>query len=447
MNFIFVSPFDLVTERFWGPTLRIYMLAKELNRMGHEAYLLGPPPYNRPKPTMLNGVPLLYFKDVLYRYPYPDKEQKAVSKEQPARFKIPLLLLKRTLQLRGMIKKIRPDFLIINRANVDTAYPVLFNHFWKSIPLIYHWDDIEGLHGFCSSFRLPLAYQLFCSANETSMSRLANVTVVASDFIRNFSRNIGVPENRIFYAPTVADTELFHPELNGSEVRKRYGLDGKKVLLYVGNLFSGNGVKVENIVYAAALLKEKVSEIKVMILGDGDLVRKDGKDGPLIRLTRELGLEDTIIFTGNIPYSQVPTYVAASDLCLALFPINVITLAKSPLKVYEYMAAGKPVVVRAVGECVRCVRHGETGFLVYSDDPVEYSRTIGTVLENEHLLKQTGQAARRDVETTFSWQNSARVLLQAASRAKEVQHTHSKFIKKKKHLAHSPCESQKAWTD
>lgn len=437
MKFIFVSPFDLVTERLWGPTLRLFMLARELNKLGHTSYLMGPPPFNRPKPSTLNGVPLLFFKHAFYRYPYPDNEKKKIAKEQPSKYLLPILILKRTFQLWRMIGKLKPDFLIVNRANVDTAYPVLLNHLLRGIPLIYDWDDIEGLHGFCSSHRSPLAYQLFYTANETSFGRLANVTVIASKFLQDFCRDIGVSDDRIFYAPTVADTEMFNPGVDGLKIRKRYQLEGKKVLLYLGNLLSGNGVRVENVIHAAAILKKNIPDLRILLLGDGDLVVKEGKDGFLVRLVNELNLGENVIFTGGVPYNQVPDYIAASDLCLALFPVNVITLAKSPLKVYEYMAAGKPVVARAVGECARCIKDGKTGFLVYSDDPIEYARVIGSALENENLLKQVGGSARREVENIFSWKHSARTLLEASARAKDIQKTHSWLTKTKKRPIHS----------
>ena len=96
------------------------------------------------------------------------------------------------------------------------------------------------------------------------------------------------------------------------------------------------------------------------------------------------------------------------------------------------MAAGKPVVARAVGEISKCVRNKKTGLLVYSDDPAEYADVIKGAVRDRALLHQMGENARKDIEENFTWTHSAKVLANAAEKAKFIQATHSKFFSRLK---------------
>ena len=408
-----ISPFDLVVKRLWGPTVRLHSLAKELGREGHRVVLAGPPPFDGLKPPVLDGVSLHYFRRPFYRYCYPDDDKAAERKKINRRIRVPLVLWSRFLEIMGLIRKHRIDILYVNRAYLDTAYPSFAAHLLNRVPIIYDWDDIEGLHGFATSFGQPLWLQLLDTFNEVLFPRLADATVVASRYLQEFALRIGVRENRLLYAPTVADSDIFRPDIEGAEIREKYGLQKKKVLLYCGNLMEGSGVKVENVIHTLKILLQKDRDFSLIVIGDGDLLSQNGKKGHLTELVDVLGISESVIFTGGIPYALVPKYVASADLCLALFPVSLITMAKSPLKVYEYMAAGKPVIARDVGELSLCIIDGETGLLVYSDKPAEYAAKIMDIFSGEGVLERMGRNARILIEKQFNWKNSADMVIKA----------------------------------
>jgi glycosyltransferase involved in cell wall biosynthesis len=413
MNILMISPFDLVVKRLWGPTIRLHSLAKELDKMGHNVILAGPPPFHGERPARLDGVNLYYFKKPFHRYYYPPDGKEAERKKHNRRFLIPLIMFGRLLEIMKLIKRNRIEVLYVNRAFLESAYPCFAAHIFKRIPIIYDWDDLEGLHGFTTSFRQPLWLQLFETFNEVLFTRIADATVVASNYLRDFALRLGTDINNIFYVPTVADSDKFHPDIDGSEIRTRYGMKDKKVLFYCGNLMENNGVKVENILYTLNILLKKEASFVLLIVGNGDLLEKNGGKGKLRELADVLGISEHVVFTGGIPYSVVPLYLAASDLCLALFPVNVITMAKSPLKVYEYMAAGKPVIARDVGELSFSIIDGETGLVVYSDNPEEYAEKILDAFSSDGLLNSIGENARRLIEDRFNWKKSADIVINA----------------------------------
>jgi glycosyltransferase involved in cell wall biosynthesis len=419
MNILMISPFDLVTSRLWGPTIRLHSLAKELKGMGHKVLLAGPPPFAMVMPPTLDGIDLYYFRRALHRYNYPDDGRQQERKKINRRSRIPWVLLSRCIEIWKLASKFRADVLYVNRAFPDTAYPAFFVHTLKNIPIVCDWDDLEGIHGFSTAFRQPIRTQLFETFNEVFFPFWADATVVASSYLREFAENLRVQSDKLFLAPTVSDSVLFHPSVDGKSIRTRFGLTDKKVLLYAGNLCKGNGVKVENILYTLKFLVEKDPSFSLLVVGDGDLIKNNGKKGILIELAESLRITEHVIFTGGIPYRDMPKYVAAADACLALFPVNLITMSKSPLKVYEYMAAGKPVFARDVGELSRCIIDDETGILVYTDRPEEYAGRILDVFSKTDHIKKIGDNARRIIEDQFNWKSSAGIVLKACEKARD----------------------------
>ena len=407
MNIILVSPFDLYVSRLWGPTMRLHCLAKELCKMGHRAVLAGPRPKLGETPALLDGVPLHYFAARLHRYPYNDGSK---SRKR----NLPGVIARRSAELLALIRRQRVDVLICNRAFPETAYPCYAAHLLSGVPLICDWDDIEGLHGFSTAARNRLSRQLFETVNEVLFPRLADATVVSSRYIEQFATQINTDPSRLFYAPTVADGERFHPGVSGEEIRKRYGLQGRKVLLYSGNLMKSNGIQLQNVIVTMKRLVAEDPDYRLLIVGGGDLIKdRYGAKGELLLLTERFQLTDHVIFTGSVPSTEVARHLAAADVCLALFPINVITMSKSPLKAYEYMAAGRAMIAREIGELQHCVVDGETGRLVRSDNPEEYVQVIQQLFSEPERIREMGEAARRLFERRFTWAHSAEVVVQA----------------------------------
>lgn len=419
MNILMISPFDLVVDRLWGPTIRLHSLAKELNRRGHKVILAGPPPFTGPRPEILDQVALHYFKRPFHRYEYPADGRERERLDHNLRRNIPLVLVSHWLEMMKLVYREKIEVIYINRAYLDTALPAFVAHLLTRVPLVCDWDDLEGLHGFTTSFRQPLKIQIFSTVSELLLPHFSAATVVASRYLGSLAENTGTRPERIHYAPSVADDGLFHPGVDGGAVRARLGLEGRKVLLYCGNLSHGNGVKVENILYTLKNLLDRDPGFALVVVGDGDLLNRGGKKGPLVQLAQQLGIADQVVFTGGVPYREVPQYIAAADMCLALFPVNVITMCKSPLKVYEYMACGKAVVARDVGEISHCIDNGKSGILVHSDDPAEYSDKIARAFADRAYLKTLGLNARKAIEEKFSWSRSADTALVACRLARK----------------------------
>jgi glycosyltransferase involved in cell wall biosynthesis len=136
-----------------------------------------------------------------------------------------------------------------------------------------------------------------------------------------------------------------------------------------------------------------------MILGSGSELRS------LKMFAYELGIGEKVIFTDFIPHADIPQYIAAADICVAPFCDNEVTRCKSPLKIVEYLASGKPIVASDVGEARNMV-HG-VGLLVESGKPAALAEGILELARNEKLRSDMAVAARQRAETKYNWEYSA----------------------------------------
>ncbi|HWR25279.1 MAG TPA: glycosyltransferase family 4 protein [Methanosarcina sp.] len=217
----------------------------------------------------------------------------------------------------------------------------------------------------------------------------------------SLEKNYNIPGEKIVVISNGANTSLFKP-LSQETCRKELGLDLKvPFICFVGNLAPWQGV--EYLVKAAPLILSQSPECRFLIVGDG--VMKD----ELIKLSRELGVENRFIFTGVIAYHRVPLYINASDVCAApfIFARNA-KIGLSPLKLYEYMACGKPVVASNISGVADALEASEGGISIPPEDPIALAEAILELLKNPDLKTKLGSKGLSYVTENYSWYSVAK---------------------------------------
>ncbi len=212
----------------------------------------------------------------------------------------------------------------------------------------------------------------------------------------NLEKVYNIPEEKIVVVSNGANTSLFKP-LEQETCRKMLGLNLEiPYICFVGNLAPWQGV--EYLVKAAPYILSKFPECRFLIVGDG--VMKDN----LFKLSRELGVEDRFIFTGVIAYDRVPLYINASDTCTApfIFARNA-KIGLSPLKLYEYMACGKPVVASNISGVSDVLEASGGGIIVLPENPEALAEGILKLLENPGLRTKLGSKGLSYVTEHYSW--------------------------------------------
>ena len=171
---------------------------------------------------------------------------------------------------------------------------------------------------------------------------------------------------------------------------------GKKVIGYVGIMGIQDGVDV--LLRAFGVLKNELGreDFLGVLIGNGPSV------DDLKQLTRELGLEENVVFTGLVPFEEVPSYVAGFDICTTPDPINDYNNSCTTIKTMEYMALSKPTVSYKTIE--NCTTAADSASYVDSDcDPALFAKAIERLMDDPDLCQKLGQAGRERIESGLTW--------------------------------------------
>jgi glycosyltransferase involved in cell wall biosynthesis len=228
---------------------------------------------------------------------------------------------------------------------------------------------------------------------------------VASHSIWEKCMRLGVRHTEVFFAPVGGDPQRFQKEdVDEYPVRSQYNLR-ERVVTYIGQL---NGAQYADLFLkmAAILIKEK-PEISFFVVGSGyrflDLMKE----------AEELGLTEHVIFTGAVPHEKIPAFLKVSDVCVAAFEDTPQTRTKSPLKICEYLAAGKAIVASEIAEVTNMLDNGRCGVLVNPGDPMALASGVSRVLDDPALKAELEKNARHQAEVRFNWTNTARNIISA----------------------------------
>jgi glycosyltransferase involved in cell wall biosynthesis len=211
-----------------------------------------------------------------------------------------------------------------------------------------------------------------------------------------------IDRRRVLEVEWGADTTAFHPPPNGTPPFPR---DPSQLLcVFAGAFRSWHGVA--HLTSALARLHAAGDRrFSAILIGDGP---------ERAAVERDVRGVSGVTFTGAVPHADLPRYLAAADIGVAPFdPLRHQALQLgfywSPLKVFEYMASGLPVVAPRLPRLSRLIEHGREGWLYDPDDPRGLDKALVT-LADATLRARLGAAARDRAVTEFSWQAHCRKL-------------------------------------
>jgi glycosyltransferase involved in cell wall biosynthesis len=180
------------------------------------------------------------------------------------------------------------------------------------------------------------------------------------------------------------------------------------VVGFVGTLKPWHGLEV--LVEAAALLKAQGLQFSMLLVGDGP------ERAALETALAERGLAAQVELTGAVDPAEIPGLLARMDVAVAPYP-DLEDFYFSPLKVMEYMAAGRAVVASRIGDIDGLVRHGETGLLCPPGDAAALAEALARLIRNPAQRTRLGRAARSHAMAELGWSSVAqRVLALAGER-------------------------------
>jgi glycosyltransferase involved in cell wall biosynthesis len=222
-------------------------------------------------------------------------------------------------------------------------------------------------------------------------------TIVVSTPLRDYLESIGVPRGHCVVMPNGVDPRHFTPQPKNASLLAQLGIpDGAVVIGFTGVLRAWHGLDL--LVQAFEQLVSSGRNAFLLIVGDGNY------RPTLERLVSELGLQGKVAVTGRVPHAEVPNYVGLFDV--AASPRA--TFYASPMKVLEYMALGKAVVVPGTQNFLDMIDAGVNGLIFADGDARALAATLLDVCDTPGLCRSLGERARAKVERRLNWEWNAR---------------------------------------
>lgn len=234
---------------------------------------------------------------------------------------------------------------------------------------------------------------------ERLLTREADCVVVNSPGFVAHMHTLGA--RRVEIVANGADPAMFDPTDNGETFRDAHGLADKFVVLYAGAHGLSNDLEV--VLEAARLLLGTSAQI--VLVGDG----KD--KAALMKHASELGLIN-LSFVAPAPKREMPGVLAAADACLAILKPLAEYRTTYPNKVFDYMAAGRPVLLAIDGVIRQVVDAAACGLFVQPGDPAALASAVRTLAADPARARQMGQNGRAFLEAQFSREVIATRLLE-----------------------------------
>jgi glycosyltransferase involved in cell wall biosynthesis len=229
----------------------------------------------------------------------------------------------------------------------------------------------------------------------------ADLTIVNSPgFIQHVEKK---GAKQIELVPNGSDTAMFHPQDKGVDFRLEYqiGLEDKFVALYAGAHGMSNDL---NILLDAANILQDHENIEIVLLGDG-------KDKPnLMSRADKMNLKN-VHFIYPIPKTQMSRALAAADTCIAILKPIPLYRTVYPNKVFDYMAAGRPVVLAIDGVIREVVEDAQAGIFVAPGSADALANAIIHLSSDPVLCSNMGSQGRQYIEKHFDRQQLAKKLI------------------------------------
>lgn len=302
--------------------------------------------------------------------------------------------------LKKLIKKYRPG-VIYQRHSVLNASGVMAGKYF-GIPVILEVNNSEvwAKKNWSRLFFEKLAIKMENLAFEN-----ADLISVVSDVVKEQIILLGADERKIIINPNGVDQKKFHPDINSLEIKKLYRLEENFVVGFIGTFTRWHGI--ETLFEAAIEISKINSNIKFLLIGDGNL------RAVLEIKTKELSLEDRIIFTGLIPHDKAPRYLAACDVLVSphLGFENNQRFFGSPTKLFEYMAMGKAIVASDLEQIGEIIQNEFNGLKFNPGDVEGLINCILRLYKDKELRNSLGNNARKTVINKYTWKmNAFRIL-------------------------------------
>ena len=262
--------------------------------------------------------------------------------------------------------------------------------------------EVNGLPSVELKYHYPgLEPDLMTKIKEQELAtlHLSDTIICPSRVTRDYIASLGLDRKAVTVIPNGVSPSDFAP----SPLPERTGR--APVMLYIGTLADWQGLDV--LIKALPLILEKFP-LQLKIVGRG----RSRQRKMLAKQIRKLGLEEHAIVQPPVPHHEVPALIAEADICVAPLGLNDrnVTQGACPIKVLEYMAAGRPLLASNMPIVRELVREDIDALLFSPSDPEDLAHQATVLLEDLELSQRLAESASERALSNFTWHEAQKKL-------------------------------------
>jgi glycosyltransferase involved in cell wall biosynthesis len=290
------------------------------------------------------------------------------------------------------------NFDVIHGQDIYSSMALLSIHSARKrkIPSVLTCHSIHKSSGFWKLVYQPVVFTM----------KRANCIIVVSSASREFCIKLGVPNHKIVLAPNGVDLSKFNPDIDGSLLRGRLGLENEPLVVTAIRLVKRKGP--EHLVVAFSKVLKNVPDAKLAIAGKGPEM-----DNLRVQI-KKLGIEKSAFMLGALSHAKVAELMAAANV----FVLPSV-MESFPLTAVEAMAVGVPIVCPRVGGVPEIITEGFNGLMFPPADNNALADAIVHILKDQPLAKRLRENGLKTVREKFSWEAAAKRTLGIYEMARE----------------------------
>jgi glycosyltransferase involved in cell wall biosynthesis len=225
------------------------------------------------------------------------------------------------------------------------------------------------------------------------LKRVARVVTVVDEGKEHYVKDCQVPPEKITVVMNVEDD--YYASLPVDEaIVKRY--EPYFTISYIGGFGYHRGLHTA--IQAMPEILREVDNARLLLIGTGENFTE------MKAMAKKLGVDKSVDFAGRQPFDSVPSYVAASDICLVPHVASGHTDSTIPHKLFQYMAKTRPVIVSSAKPLARIVKETGTGLVFQSEDASDLAKAVLKIHGDSRLAEELGKAGEKAVKERYNWQ-------------------------------------------
>lgn len=305
-----------------------------------------------------------------------------------------------TNELTKIIEREKPDFLYQHHADFNYSGTILKKKL--GLPFFLQCESVQ----FWIKEKWGKIYlkKLLRDIEEIQWDQSDAIFVISEEVKRHIV-SFGVDENKIYVNSSSVNPDVFHPDIDGSVIRKKYNLCDKFVIGFTGTFAPWHGVEI--LAESVKIITNSIKNAIVFFVGDGMLRPK------IEEILKRDNVENKAIITGMQPFELMPEFIAACDVVVSpcVQTDESTEFFNSPIKLFEYLGMGKPIVASNVGQQSYVIQNEVNGIHCNQKSPEDLAEGIIKLYKNPDLSNKISIQARKDAVEKYNWINNSKRII------------------------------------